>query len=146
MSTTAPPNTPEQATHVTEEIVSAPWWRQAVVYQIYPRSFADSNADGVGDLQGIRAQLDYLQWLGVDALWLMPIYPTAFMHALAELAENETFRLALGRRQLHRWRWHHVPFVLRPQRGIRHQKENTNRKQRSKTSVHSPPSGKVLES
>jgi alpha-glucosidase len=50
------------------------WWRDAVVYQIYPRSFADSNGDGVGDLVGIVDRLDYLQDLGVDALWLSPIY------------------------------------------------------------------------
>ena len=51
-----------------------PWWRDAVVYQIYPRSFADSNGDGVGDLAGITSKLDYLADLGVDALWLSPIF------------------------------------------------------------------------
>jgi len=51
----------------------APWWQTAVLYQIYPRSFADSNGDGVGDLQGIIGHLDYLQWLGVDGIWLSPI-------------------------------------------------------------------------
>ena len=51
-----------------------PWWRQAVVYQIYPRSFCDSDGDGVGDLEGIRRHLDHLQWLGVDALWLSPFF------------------------------------------------------------------------
>jgi alpha-glucosidase len=50
------------------------WWQEAVVYQIYPRSFADASGDGVGDLDGLRARLDYLQWLGVDAIWLSPIY------------------------------------------------------------------------
>jgi alpha-glucosidase len=50
------------------------WWQQAVVYQIYPRSFADASGDGVGDLDGLRARLEYLQWLGVDAIWLSPIY------------------------------------------------------------------------
>ncbi len=52
------------------------WWQQGVVYQIYPRSFMDSNADGVGDLQGIISKLDYLQWLGIDAVWISPIYPS----------------------------------------------------------------------
>jgi alpha-glucosidase len=52
------------------------WWEQAVVYQIYPRSFQDSNGDGVGDLRGIIERLDHLVWLGVDALWLSPIYPS----------------------------------------------------------------------
>jgi alpha-glucosidase len=53
---------------------TTPWWRDAVVYQIYPRSFADSNGDGVGDLAGITSKLDYLADLGVDALWLSPIF------------------------------------------------------------------------
>src|SRR5918911_523045 len=52
------------------------WWREAVLYQIYPRSFADGNGDGIGDLPGVTAKLDYLEWLGVDALWLNPIYPS----------------------------------------------------------------------
>jgi len=53
------------------------WWRQAVVYQIYPRSFADSNGDGVGDLQGIISRVQYLTSLGIDAVWLSPFYPSA---------------------------------------------------------------------
>ena len=52
------------------------WWRDGIIYQIYPRSFADSNDDGLGDLPGIINKLDYLADLGVDALWLSPIYPT----------------------------------------------------------------------
>ena len=50
------------------------WWKEAVVYQIYPRSFKDSNGDGIGDLQGIIDQLDYLKYLGVDVVWLSPVY------------------------------------------------------------------------
>lgn len=50
------------------------WWKEAVVYQIYPRSFMDSNGDGIGDLRGITSRLDYLSYLGVDVLWLSPIY------------------------------------------------------------------------
>ncbi|TXT48427.1 MAG: alpha amylase catalytic region [Methylocystaceae bacterium] len=46
------------------------WWRTGTVYQIYPRSFQDSDGDGVGDLEGVRRRLDYLVWLGVDAIWL----------------------------------------------------------------------------
>ena len=52
------------------------WWQTGVIYQIYPRSFMDANGDGVGDLAGIRQRLDYLSWLGVDTLWLSPIYPS----------------------------------------------------------------------
>jgi alpha-amylase len=56
------------------------WFRHAVVYQIFVRSFADSNQDGIGDLQGVIARLDYLQALGVDVIWLMPIYPSPSEH------------------------------------------------------------------
>jgi alpha-glucosidase len=52
------------------------WWKNAVIYEIYPRSFQDSNSDGIGDLNGITSRLDYLQSLGVDAIWLTPIYPS----------------------------------------------------------------------
>ena len=52
------------------------WWRDAVVYQIYPRSFQDSDGDGIGDLRGIEQRLEHLSYLGVDALWLSPIYPS----------------------------------------------------------------------
>lgn len=54
--------------------MNEPWWKSAVVYQIYPRSFCDASGDGVGDLAGIRSKLDHLAWLGVDALWLSPFY------------------------------------------------------------------------
>lgn len=52
------------------------WWKRAVIYQIYPRSFQDSNGDGIGDLRGIIQRLDYLEGLGIDALWLCPVYPS----------------------------------------------------------------------
>ena len=52
------------------------WWKRAIIYQIYPRSFQDTNADGIGDLNGIRLRLHYLDWLGLDALWISPIYPS----------------------------------------------------------------------
>jgi alpha-glucosidase len=58
------------------DLSTSAWWCGGVLYQIYPRSFADSNGDGVGDLAGVTSRLDYLEWLGVDALWLNPIYPS----------------------------------------------------------------------
>lgn len=57
--------------------MSNQWWRDAVIYQIYPRSFADSNGDGIGDLPGITSRVDYLASLGIDAVWLSPFYPSA---------------------------------------------------------------------
>lgn len=53
-----------------------PWWKHAVIYEIYPRSFQDSNGDGIGDLNGITSRLDYLQDLGIDAIWVTPFFPS----------------------------------------------------------------------
>ena len=58
------------------EFAGTQWWQTGVIYQIYPRSFQDSNGDGVGDLRGIAARLDYLAALGVEAIWISPIYPS----------------------------------------------------------------------
>src|SRR3954454_20804939 len=55
-------------------VASLPWWKQGAIYQIYPRSFADADGDGVGDLPGVRQRLPYLRDLGVGALWLSPFY------------------------------------------------------------------------
>src|SRR6187200_1617874 len=63
--------------HQARTAVTTDLWRTAVVYQIYPRSFADSNGDGVGDLPGITSRVPYLCSLGVDAVWLSPFYPSA---------------------------------------------------------------------
>ncbi|HEX5406622.1 MAG TPA: alpha-amylase family glycosyl hydrolase, partial [Pseudonocardiaceae bacterium] len=52
------------------------WWRAGVLYQVYPRSFADANGDGIGDLAGITARLDHLRTLGVDGIWISPVYPS----------------------------------------------------------------------
>ena len=56
--------------------MTARWWQTGVIYQIYPRSFQDTNGDGIGDLNGIERRLDYLAELGVDAIWISPIYPS----------------------------------------------------------------------
>ena len=62
--------------HKDADLENFRWWERGIIYQIYPRSFMDSNGDGIGDLGGIRSRLDYLQWLGVDAIWISPIYPS----------------------------------------------------------------------
>jgi alpha-glucosidase len=56
--------------------MSLKWWQRGVIYQIYPRSFQDSNGDGIGDLPGIASRMEYLQWLGIDAIWISPFYPS----------------------------------------------------------------------
>jgi glycosidase len=53
--------------------LSPVWWQDAVVYQVYPRSFQDSNGDGIGDLRSVESRLDHLAWLGVAALWMSPV-------------------------------------------------------------------------
>jgi len=58
------------------ELIHEAWWKRGVIYEVYPRSFQDSNGDGIGDLNGVRRRLDYLQWLGIDAIWIAPIYPS----------------------------------------------------------------------
>ena len=58
------------------EITNAPWYRDAIIYQLHVRSFYDSNNDGIGDFEGLSQKLDYLQDLGVTAIWLLPFYPS----------------------------------------------------------------------
>lgn len=67
-------NSEEDVPSSTDEPVQEKWWKEAVFYQIYPRSFKDSNGDGIGDLKGIIEKIDYLKSLGVDVIWLSPIY------------------------------------------------------------------------
>lgn len=66
-----------------------PWWKKAVIYQIYPKSFQDSNGDGIGDLPGIISRLDYLQKLGIDAIWLSPIYKSPGIDNGYDIADYE---------------------------------------------------------
>lgn len=64
------------------------WWSNAVVYQVYPRSFQDSDGDGIGDLRGVIARLEHLSWLGVDALWLSPFYPSPLADMGYDVADH----------------------------------------------------------
>ena len=73
----SPHSTTGTADLPTEFRVDPDWWRQAVVYQIYPRSFADADGNGIGDLKGITSRVPYLRELGIDAVWLSPFYPSA---------------------------------------------------------------------
>ena len=76
---------------------TADWWQRGVVYQIYPRSFADSDGDGIGDLPGIVAHLDHLESLGVDALWLSPIYASPGLDVGYDVATTRRSTRSSGR-------------------------------------------------
>lgn len=82
--TPAPPATPTadpvQTAERPAETESTPWWKDAVFYEIFVRSFNDSDGDGIGDFNGITQKLDYLQELGINAIWLMPIHPSPSYH------------------------------------------------------------------
>src|SRR3954453_17528806 len=72
------------------------WWQESVVYQIYPRSFADASGDGIGDLEGFRGRLDPLRWLAAAALWLSPIYPSPMPGFGSDVAEYCDIDLLFG--------------------------------------------------
>ncbi len=83
-SVIAPAQTPAKAKRSDRR---GDWWRDAVIYQVYPRSFADSNGDGMGDLEGVRARLPYLRDLGIDAVWLSPFYASPQADAGYDVAD-----------------------------------------------------------
>ena len=72
------------------------WWKQAVVYQVYPRSFYDANGDGLGDIRGITAHMDYLRALGIDAIWLSPFYPSPLVDGGYDVADYRNVDPRLG--------------------------------------------------
>jgi alpha-glucosidase len=78
------------------DVMTRKWWETAVFYQIYPRSFADANGDGIGDILGIISKLDYLQWLGVDAVWLSPHYPSPQVDVGYDIADYTAVEPAYG--------------------------------------------------
>jgi len=97
-STATTPQTPEPADRAALDGAgpAARWWREAVVYQVYVRSFADANGDGVGDLAGVRDRLPYLRDLGVDALWFSPWYPSPLADWGYDIADYRSIDPAFG--------------------------------------------------
>ena len=81
---------PSQAQEKPAENADRAWWKHAVFYEIYPRSFADSNNDGIGDLNGIASKLDYLRDLGVDAIWISPCFPSPQMDFGYDVSDYES--------------------------------------------------------
>lgn len=72
------------------------WWHKATIYQIYPKSFMDANGDGVGDLKGITSKLDYLQKLGITAIWLSPVYDSPMDDNGYDIADYEAIADIFG--------------------------------------------------
>jgi alpha-glucosidase len=88
--------TPDDGALVAVDGTDPNWWRQAVVYQVYPRSFADADGDGLGDIRGITSRVPYLARLGVDALWLSPFYPSALADGGYDVADYRNVDPRLG--------------------------------------------------
>ncbi len=86
----------QQLTVAADPRLDADWWRQAVVYQVYPRSFADSDGDGIGDIPGVTSRIPYLAGLGVDAIWLSPFYPSALADGGYDVADYRDVHPQLG--------------------------------------------------
>ena len=81
---------------MTRNNLSADWWKQAVVYQVYPRSFYDVNGDGLGDIRGVTARMGYLKSLGIDAIWLSPFYPSPLADGGYDVADYRNVDPRLG--------------------------------------------------
>jgi alpha-glucosidase len=110
----APPatvKTDQPAAHVT------PWWQHAVIYEIYPRSFQDSDGDGIGDINGITHRLGYLESLGVDAIWIAPFYPSPQVDFGYDISDYESIDAQFGTmadfdRLLREAQRHHIRIIL----------------------------------
>ena len=83
---------------MTDTVDPRDWWRDAVIYQIYIRSFADGNGDGLGDIAGIRSRLRYLAELGVDAVWINPWYPSPMADAGYDVSDYRDVEPRFGTR------------------------------------------------
>ncbi|MCB0966820.1 MAG: hypothetical protein KDB37_08290, partial [Ilumatobacter sp.] len=88
-TSTIRPDPSVAATHV-------PWWRRGTIYQVYPRSFADANGDGTGDVEGIRSRLPYLSDLGVDGIWISPWYPSPLADGGYDVADYRDINPMFG--------------------------------------------------
>ena len=86
----------EQLLLAADRKLDADWWRQATVYQIYPRSFADSDGNGIGDIAGVTSRMGYLAELGIDAIWLSPFYPSALADGGYDVADYRDVAPELG--------------------------------------------------
>src|SRR5206468_11936660 len=95
MTQTGPTRTAPQ-TSGTDGRAADRWWREAVVYQVYIRSFADANGDGIGDLAGVRERLPYLRDLGVDAIWFNPWYPSPLADAGYDISDYRSIDPVFG--------------------------------------------------
>ncbi len=94
-----------------------PWWKHAVIYEIYPRSYQDSNGDGIGDLNGITSRLGYLQHLGIDAIWIAPMYPSPQVDTGYDISNYEAVDPTYGtladmQRLITEGQQHHVRVIL----------------------------------
>lgn len=81
---------------VPVDVPDAQWWRQAVVYQVYPRSFYDLDGNGLGDIRGITEKVPYLKELGIDAVWLSPFYPSELADGGYDVADYRDVAPELG--------------------------------------------------
>jgi alpha-glucosidase len=88
--------TAQPQTDAASPEIAPPWWRQAAVYQIYPRSFADTDGDGLGDIRGVTSLADYLAALGIDAVWLSPFYPSELADGGYDVADYRDVDPRLG--------------------------------------------------